>query len=33
LRRLAAQHAKAAADINTPPASESDDQQVTLGES
>ena len=32
LRRLAAQHDKAAADINTPPASESDDQQVTLGE-
>jgi|GraSoiStandDraft_42_1057292.scaffolds.fasta_scaffold05677_4 hypothetical protein len=33
LRRLAAQHDKAAADINKPPASESDDQQVTLGES
>ena len=32
LRRLAAQHDKAAADINTPPASESDDQQVTVRE-
>jgi len=33
LRRLAAQHDKAAADTNTPPASEPDDRQVTLGES
>jgi hypothetical protein len=31
LRRLAAQHDKAAADINTPPASEPDDQPVSWG--
>jgi hypothetical protein len=32
LRRLAAQHDEVAADVARPPASEPDEQQVTLGE-